>query len=50
MTFVFAFMAILAFVGFGYHARRRNGHGMVYAATMLAAWVALLLWWTGAIG
>lgn len=50
MTFVFALMAVLAFVAFGYHASRRNGHGMVYAATMLAVWIALFLWWTGALG
>lgn len=48
VTFVFAFMAVLAFVGFGFHARHRNGHGMIYAATMAAVWIALLFWWNGA--
>ena len=43
-------MAVLSFMGFAVQARRRNGHGMVYAATVFAAWVALLAWWTGAIG
>lgn len=50
MTYVFALMAILAFIGFAIQARRRNGHGMVYAATVFVFWIAVLAWWTGAIG
>ena len=50
MTIVFAIMALIAFVAFGYHAARRNGHAMAYSAAVFAGWVLALLLWTGRIG
>lgn len=50
MAFFFGFMAIVAFIAFNFHASRRNGHGMVYAAVIFAIWIAALLWWIGKIG
>lgn len=47
MSWLFLAVAILAFLAFAYHAAKRNGHGMVYAAVVLGIWIAAFLWWTG---
>ena len=47
MTWLFIILAVIAFVGFGLHADRRNGYGMVCAAALIALWVVAALWWSG---
>lgn len=50
MIWLFVIMAVVAFVAFGYHAARRDGHGMVYAAVICLVWIAAALWWSGMFG
>lgn len=50
MTCVFYLLAALAFVGFFYRSKIRDGHGMAYSAVMVIIWIAAALWWSGKIG
>ena len=49
-TYLFIVMAIVALCGMCVHANRRNGHGMVYAAIVVAIWSALAVWTSGSVG
>lgn len=47
MFYVFILLAISAFIGFFLQSRKKNGHGMVYAAVICLIWLAAAAYWDG---